>query len=68
MKNRLAFNAAAGHLSGPEVALMIILALLIATLALVGRPIPDGLLVMAGACSAYITRGHPDALPGERRR
>ncbi len=68
MKNRLAANAAAGHLSGPEVALMIVLALLLAALALVGRPIPDGLLVMAGACSGYITRGHPDVLSGERRR
>ncbi|ROR42914.1 hypothetical protein [Kitasatospora cineracea] len=69
MKNRLASSTApAGHLSGAEVALMISLALLIAVLALVGRPVPDGLLVMAGACSAFITRGHPGALPGRQGR
>ncbi|MFD7450335.1 hypothetical protein [Kitasatospora sp. NPDC059827] len=47
------------RLSGPEAAFLVSLVIVLAVLALTGRPVPDALLMMATASSTLITRGHP---------
>lgn len=57
------------RLSGPEAAFLASLVLVLAVLALTGKPVPDALIVMATASSSLITRGHPGSgqLDGRNR-